>query len=165
MPVIILLLVIAVLAGCGGNPPRSSPGVGVVNLTREVVIPANRARTVFEGGRQVDAGGRQAPHCEFEISTVSKRPQVVEPDTFGVRRIGNRIVGDQDSGIPPSMWGRDAFFCIQDMIYETDIRLASDVQPGVRRLLCRQTFDTCHRGWYLTLPEIQQILGPTFNFQ
>lgn len=161
---IILLFTVVLLAGCGGNPSRPA-GAGVVELNRELVIPANRARTVFEAGRQVDAGGKYVPHCEFEISTVSESPQVVKPDVFGVQRIGNRIVGDQDSGAPPSLFGRDAFFCIADMIYETDIRLASDIQPGVRRLLCRQTFDTCTGGRYLSLPEIQQILGSSFSFR
>ncbi len=164
MRCLIIGLALVLLAGCGGNPPRA-PAIGVVNLTQEVVIPPNRARTVFQGGRQIDAGGRYDPHCELEISTVSDRTQVVKPDTFGVRRIGNRVVGDQNSGIPPRIWGRDAFFCIEDMIYETDIRLASDIQPGVRRLLCRQAFSTCGGGRYLSLPEIQQILGPNFSFQ
>lgn len=166
MRYLIIGVILVILAGCGGNPTRSqAPAVGVVILKQDVVIPANRARTVFQGGRQVDAGGRYVPHCELEISTVSEQPQVVKQDTFGVQRIGNRVVGDQDSGAPPRLWGRDAFFCIADMIYETDIRLASDIQPGVRRLLCRQTFDTCGGGRYLSIPEVQQILGPKFSFQ
>ena len=153
----------ALLAGCmAGQPAR--PGVGVVTLTREITIPPNRARAVFQGGRQVDGGGGYAPHCELEISTVSEQPQVVRPDRFGVRRIGSRVVGDQDTGMPPRLFGRDAFFCIEDMIYETDIRLGSDIQPGVRRILCRQTFDTCTGGRFLSLGEIQAILGPSFRF-
>ena len=151
------------LAGCmAGQPAR--PGVGVVSLTQEVTIPPNRARAVFQDGRQVDGSGRYTPHCELEISTVSEQPQVVRPDRFGVRRIGNRVVGDQDTGMPPRFFGRDAFFCIEDMIYETDIRLGSDIQPGVRRILCRQTFDTCTGGRFLSLREIQAILGPSFHF-
>ena len=153
----------ALLAGCMASQP-ARPGLGVVTLTKEITIRPNRARAVFQDGRQVDAGGRYTPHCEFEISTVSEQPQVVRPDRFGVRRIGNRVVGDQDTGMPPRYFGRDAFFCIADMIYETDISLGSDIQPGVRRILCRQTFDTCTGGRFLSLGEIKAILGPSFRF-
>ena len=153
-----------VLSGCAGAPPGPAvPGAGTVTLTREVSIPAGRARAVFEGGRQVDAGSRLEPHCEFEISTVAPEPQVVRPDTFGVRRIGQRVVGDEDTGMPPRLFGRDAFMCIEEMIFETDIRLGSDIQPGVRRLLCRRTFDSCTGGRFLSAGEIRAILGATFR--
>jgi len=169
------LLVLLPLAGCVsvGGMYGGSSGVGVgvathtgvhngsvqahtLRLTRELKIAPGRARAFFQDGVQSGGKDRYRPYCEFEISTVSERPQWVRPDTFTIRRVERRTVTDEDTGMPlffPTVFGS------QDIFYETHLWLDSRRQPGVRKLVCRDWSQDFGRGGHLSGRAIQSVLG------
>lgn len=134
-----------------------------LRLTREVIIPAGRARAMFQDGRQVGGVDRYRPHCEFEINTVSEQPQRVAPDRLFVVRRERRVVTDENAAIPAFFSG--PFDCDRDNFYESLYWLRAEQQPGVRRLLCRDWFRSCDLGRHLSLDEILEVLGPGFRLE
>lgn len=131
-------------------------------LTRDLEIPAGWARAFFQDGRQTSGKDRYRPHCEFEVSNVSDGTETVRADRFVITGITQRMMMDEDSGVPvfmPNMFGS------QDIFYETRMKLASRHQPGVRELICRDWSQDFGRGWYLSLGQMQAVLGDHFVFR
>ena len=122
-------------------------------------IPAASARLRFQDGGPVGASDRFRPHCEFELSTRSEEPQPVERDRFRVTAIQRRTLSDELSGMPAMPLMR----CNQDVYYETRLWLASERQPQVRVLICREVFDGCAFGRHPGAAEIGEALGPYFE--
>jgi hypothetical protein len=153
---IVMAAIIAV--GCqGGGVLRESepPALHELRLKQALSIPAGAARTYFQQGRQQAGKNRYEPHCEFELSTVSDRPQSVRADVFKVRRLTQRLVADEHSGMPPAL----NLMRNQDVFYETQVLLQSLKQPAVRKLICRHWTQSYGRLDYLSGAQIQAILG------
>ncbi len=145
-----------------GTPPPVDDWHWV--LGQQLTIPAGRARTWFQDGRQVARVDRYRPHCELEIATVSEQPQQVRPDRLHVQRRERRIVLDEDAAIPTIGFAWP-FDCNRDHFYETLFWLRAESQPGVRRLLCRDWFRSCDPGRQLSLDEMLRVLGPAFRLE
>ena len=151
------------LTGCQGTGSRSGIApIGTVEVLQPVTIPANRARATFQDGKPVDGGEPYNLYCELEISTVSAQAPLVEKDLFAVTRTGSAFISDADSRLPIS--GPFVEVNCGDLIfYEVDYRIASDLQPGVRKIRCLQGFNACEGG--VANPDRESIaaaLGPTF---
>jgi len=153
------------LAGCqsGPGPRYAPPGLATVEILSPLTIPAGRARAVFQDGRPVDGGYPYDPHCELEVSTVSEQPQQVQKDLLAVTRTGTAVLSDPVARLP--LAGPFVDIECGDMIfYETWFRLASDRQPGVRKLSCRQAFNACWgEGHHVSRDAIERALGPAFR--
>jgi hypothetical protein len=151
----------AVLGACvSPTPVRTGTATGFeLVLRRPLEIPAASAHLRFQDGGPVGASDRFRPHCEFELSTRSEQAQPVEPDRFQVTAIQRRTLSDELTGMPAIPLMR----CNQDVFYETRLWLASERQPQVRALICREVFDGCAVGRYPGKAEIGDALGPYFE--
>lgn len=159
MRIITLLLCIVSIAACqaGGGPMGGSPVAPLheLELKREVYIPARAARAFFQHGARTPSKDRYQSYCELEISTVAEQPRRVAPDTFTITGVVRRLVSDEDSGMPVRL----DIFGGQDIFHETHLRLSSERQPGVRKLICRSWSQYPGRGRFLSVREMQAILG------
>ena len=141
VPALLVVSACGTWTGSGYVPDR----IGRVEIVQPVTIPANRARATFQGGRQVSGGYPYNPYCELEISTVSEQPQRVETDVFVVTRSGSALISDADARLPIA--GPFVNVTCGDLIfYEVEHWLASDRQPGVRKIRCLQGFNACWGG-------------------
>ena len=155
------------VSGCQGAPDTRPvlPRLATIEIVAPVTVPANRARAIFQGGGQVYAADPYAPYCELEISTVSAQSQQVGTDLFVVTRRNIAILSDPDARLP--LYGPFVDITCGDKIYhEVEYRLASDRQPGVRHLRCRQAFNACWgRGGYPGRDAIRRALGTAFRVE
>ena len=146
-----------ILASC--SVPERGPATGGIRafeLQRDVMVPANQARVIFQHGRAKPARNLFEWHCELEINTVSESPQRVLADTFKVTSANARIVRDEQSGMPAMPFG--AIDC-GDRFYETHYRLDSTRQPGVRKMICRNGYTFCSGGKFAGRNEMREIFG------
>jgi hypothetical protein len=172
----LLLCLAALLWGCSstGNYGQESPyyrypGENRLVLNHALEIPANWATARLQAGRVVPFGHVQehAPHCIFEINTVSEMPQRVEPDTFTIVRVGWQIspIAARSGFVPAFFYADEGSFT--QMFYKTIFTLRSERQPGVRQLTCQS--DQYAAGIaiprYLSVPEIRQALGGIFTLE
>jgi hypothetical protein len=162
-PLLAAALLPGALAACVCSTPvrSNSTTAYALVLHRPLEIPAASAHLRFQDGGPVTASDRFRPHCEFELSTRSEQPQAVEPDRFQVTAVQRRTLSDELSGMPALPLMR----CNQDVFYETRLWLASQRQPQVRVLVCREVFDGCAFGRYPGPAEIGQALGPYFELR
>lgn len=157
---------LAGLWGCGSAPARYQPAaIATLEILTPVTVPAGRARTHFQGGRPVYSVDPYRPYCELEIDTVAETPQRVEPDLLVVRDRTTALLSDPEARLPLSGPFVD-LQCGDRIYYEVAYRLASDRQPGVRKLSCRLAFNACWEpGRYPTGADIRDALGPGFRLQ
>ena len=148
---------ISILTAC--SPPERRPvpgGIQAFELHRDVMVPANQARVIFQHGRTKAGKNLFDWHCELEIDTVSESPQRVLADTFTVTSASARIVRDELSGMPAMPFG--ALDC-GDRFYESHYRLQSARQPGVRKMICRNGYTFCSGGMFAGRNEMREIFG------
>jgi len=154
----------ALLGGCnltGSRLPNADDWRLI--LLNDVVIPAGRARALYQNGKQVARVDLYNPHCEIEIDTVDERPQRLHADSFYVTRRMLRVVSDEQSAMPASILS--PLNCSEDNYYESLFWLASERQQDIRMLLCRNWSMSCDLGRHLTLAEILNVLGPKFKLE
>lgn len=166
-PAMAVVAVLAILTGCQNWPDARyvTPGAAALEVLAPVTIPANRARAHFQHGGPVFSVDAYEPYCELEISTVAEQPQRVERDVFLVRRVTTAILSDPEARLPLSGPFVD-IDCGDRVYYEVAYRLASDLQPGVRKLSCRRAVNACWPGGgYPYLEEIRAALGPGFELR
>ena len=145
------------LTACGVPERRPvAGGIQAFELHRDVVVPANQARIIFQHGRPKAGKNLFDWHCELEINTVSESSQRVLADTFSVTSASARIVRDELSGMPAMPFG--VIDC-GDRFYETHYRLHSSRQPGVRKMICRNGYTFCSGGKFAGRYEMQAIFG------
>ena len=104
------------------------------------------------------------PFCYFEVADISNAPQSIEPGTFtitAVRQDETEIIARAGPGrlvVQPSIGGQgDAGL---RMIYRMfEMRLHSDEQPQVKKLVCSGGFDIESWAKLPKLKEIEQALG------
>lgn len=166
---------LSLLAGCAtvqdlgpSSPHFRYPEGTRLSLNQAVEIQPGEASVRLQFGRIVPRNGvqEQEPHCIFEIDTVRDTVQRIEPDVFTVTRVDRGVwmsafpvaaalrVGLGDHSGPTLIY------------YQTEFRLRSARQPGVRSLLCQSNQNAAgiHPNMrHLTLEEIRQALGAIFT--
>lgn len=161
----LLLGATSVLGGCQMLPGQQyvPGGIGTIEIGAPQTVPPGSARIFYQGGRPVAVVDRYEPHCELEISTVSEREQTVAPGRFRVVRGATAVLSDPDARLP--LFGPFVDVgCGDEVYYEVEYRLASEEQPGVRLLRCRQAFPICGPGrhHYPTREMVDAALGKDF---
>lgn len=144
------------LTACAPVGVRHEQAVSAFTLNRDVIIPANQARVIFQHGKARRGKNLFDWHCELEIDTVSASPQRVQADTLIVTGAYSRIVRDEQSGMPLMTFG--VLDC-GERYYESHYRLHSDRQPGVRKMLCRNGYHFCGNGGFITREEMKEVFG------
>ena len=160
-----MLLGVAALSGCqllpGGHFVPG--GIGRVDILVPQEIPPASARARYQGGERVALVDEYEPHCELEVNTVSPSARVVQPGRFTVVGGGTAVLSDPDARLP--LYGPFVDLgCGDAVYYEVEYRLASESQPDVRLLRCRQAFPVCSpEGQYYPSREVvQRTLGEGF---
>ena len=148
-------------AGTGGfsGGGTAAPPTALV-LDRSIHVPAERARAVFQGGRQSLSASYYDPYCELVTATVSEQPQTLAPDRFAVVSTSNRLLKDPIAEIPPFVLS--GVSCSDPLYQESRWQLKSDRQPSVLYLRCLVPYFHCRLGPPADIAAVRAILGPTF---
>ncbi len=146
------------LAGCAHSPGDYLDDGSVVTLNRAVTVPRNQVAASIRGGfigSQFDYEGQ----CRLELYTISREKRVIEPDEFTVEKTN---------------WAREYFGLFHPLNsyaqirvgegpnlywYITYIYLRSSEQPDVYRLRCRHLQQNEYDPKYLTIEQLQTIVG------
>lgn len=158
--VLVLCAGVLSLGGCAGV--AEAPPPFAVTAPQPILIPAQRAHTAFQGGRQVGGVNRFEPWCELEIRTVSDQPQRVEAGRFAVRRLTQAFIRDYNTRAPALIGGLS---CSDLVFQETTWWL--EPQPGspVTWLRCLAPYTHCRFGPPLSLAQTQAVVGPSLRIE
>lgn len=155
---IVSVLFITACSGLGRSPDASLPDGSIITLNQPVTVPRNQVAASVRGGfigTQQDFEGS----CRLELWTLSSEPRVIEPDEFVVERTNWRR--EYFGGFHPMNSyasvrigeGPNLFW------YITFINLSSEKQPDIFRLRCRHLQQSENFPNYLTVQQIQTIVG------
>lgn len=145
------------MASCNTGNVRDDPrGITEFVLKSPVTISPGTARVKFQNGRAGRSASLLELACEVEVTDVRETPQTVQPDRFKTTRVMNRVVRDEQSGMPAMV--PNVFSC-NELYYESHWWLTSDKQPNVRKMICRQGFYNCNPGYYATRESMRYALG------
>jgi len=155
-------------SGCQTNPSAQppyaiAPGSRVV-LHQSLAITPQATHVTLQHGRVAgDAASRFDPRCRFTITRLSDEPQHLLPEAFVVERITQYrrpfgMGGRQPGALRVAGFGWSGLFDPgRELDYVTDMKLRSETQPDIRRLICLITDDPL--GRFLTLSQIRETLG------
>jgi hypothetical protein len=156
------LLLFLFTTSCTSLPDTPGTPVNQLVLTKTISIPPRNAHVTFQEGKPQNGRDLFSWHCDLEISTVNESAQSVLPDSFVIQRSLNRLVSDEQSGMPVMSVGNH--FC-GERYYETHYWLSSTKQPGVRKMTCRIGYNFCENGDYINREQLHAVLGDWFNMQ
>ena len=154
--VVCVMGAVLALTGCAAGV-GSNRGIPIeLEIPAALTIPASRAHTKFQNGRQVYSVNRYAPWCELEIETLSEEPQQVEPGRFRVRRVQHAFIKDYNARIPAFLGG----FSCDDLVFKETFWWLAPAQPSpVIYLRCLAPYVHCRIGPHLSLPQVQDVVG------
>ena len=147
------------------NPYYMPPAGTKIQLNQPVTVPAGVARVFIQRGQLVNkmAFDRYVPSCNFELNSLSDKPQTIAPETFLVVRVQQemsevvqleapirvaslKLAGKNDSGLPM-------------VTHSVHLWIGSDLQPNLRRLTCRGAFDDMPTAYPPSIIEMRAALG------
>jgi hypothetical protein len=136
----------------------TSPPVPIeLEIPSALTIPAGRAHTSFQKGRQVYSVNRYEPWCELEIETVSEEPQWLDPGRFRVGRMQQSFIKDYNTRFPALIAG---FGCDDLVFKETMWWLLPEQSSSVLYLRCLAPYVHCRIGPFLSPGQMQEVFGP-----
>ncbi|MES9968420.1 MAG: hypothetical protein ABW092_00185 [Candidatus Thiodiazotropha sp.] len=143
--------------------PYNLPPIGSkVVLMEQVAIEPGTTRTFLQRGRPMSIGDfdRYRSNCNFEVDKLSDRVQLIEPDTFVVKKVQRltaEVVRNPDN--------QPRFFAVEIdrgspiVTHGYHLWLSSEQQPDVMRITCRGAFDDLSRAEPPSIDEIREALG------
>lgn len=164
MRLLVTVCLLATLVACAGSNPFAMPPDSYVangtsiRLNAPVTVPRNSVAVPIRGGH-IGSRYRYDGTCRLELKTLGKEPRVVEPDEFTVERTtwATEYFGGLD---PRNMYAASMITDGPSLLtYKTYIYLQSARQPDVFRLQCQHLQQSDGRPRYLTMAEIQVLLG------
>lgn len=164
------------LAACNTGPiPVSSPyfqipaGTKII-LKQKLTIPPNAGRVYIQYGKVVTPKEKDNyhAHCWFLSWNVLEHAQTIKPDTFTVLRSQQLedVVMRQHS---LQFAANGPRFNMNDggpmaLVYSTEMRIHSDSQTAIRRLVCSHWEDPLDAR-HLTVAQMQKALGHIAEIQ
>lgn len=166
----LLLAVGVMLSGCrpyavrnaadASSHHRSVPVGTVLVLHRELTIAPTYARVFFQNGHAGSAISEYQPHCQLEVRRVLPVTQTVQPDEFVIRKVVYDIIDVAAApGVKLAWIMSGAGGEVSDIMMAWDMRLHSDKQPQVVKLMCGGAFDSPGRARLPSLEEMRAALG------
>lgn len=163
-------ILLGTLVACGGSsvfrmdPANYVPDGSIITLNEPVPIPRNAVAAAIRGGYIADRYTHEA-HCRLEVRTLSAEPRLIEPDAFEVVRTSWEW--EYFGGLDPRVMyaaiitpeGPSLFW------YTTYVFLKSDLQPDIYRLRCRHLQESDINPRYLTVAQIQQVMGTVMTIE
>ena len=143
---------------------------GVLELQREVVIPANRTRVFLQQGRPVFGINEWYPHCQLRVRTILEQAQTVQADRFTIDEVFGMVEQVVSSGamrvaaagatvIAGGGGGNGNGNGEGRQMYSYFMGLHSDQQPQVTFLVCGGAVLEPALAEYPTLQDIHTALG------
>ncbi|UCE88088.1 MAG: hypothetical protein JSW10_06830 [Pseudomonadota bacterium] len=174
MKLLVAILTASALAiyGCQGGPqtkasPEDSlfytiPAGSRLTLNRPLAIPAGKAAVFLADGeiKALTAIDPYYPHCKFEVLHIRRTEQIVEADTFTVRRVQLEEFA-QDTA-PVQLAGMLLADSASPEPWATHLYLDSPRQPDVLRMSCQHWEDPPMAN-HLTVRQIRTALGDWFT--
>ena len=149
-----------ILSGCSGIGRPLPYGLLTVEYDRPITIPAGRAHTKFQFGRQVSGVDRYEPWCELEIRTVSEEPQRIEPDSLVVAKVNQSFIKDYNTRISAVLGGLSC----DDLVFkETTWWMEPETGSPVMYLRCLAPYTNCRFGPPLSVEQIRGVVGPKLD--
>ena len=142
----------------GRNPNDYVANDTIITLNEPVTVGRNSVSAGLRGG-YIGTQQEYEGHCRLELWTISREQRVIEPDDFTVERSNweweyfggfdplNTYAGILTRGGPNLFW------------YTTYVYLRSERQPDVYRLRCRHLQQSDRDPRYMTVAQMQTVLG------
>ena len=172
-----LLLAIAVLGSCQSHPKTASsllidpPDGTLLVLHKTITIPPEQAHIYIQHGRvrSVNDTNLYTPNCKLRLKNPRPNPQIIEPDKFRIVQVRHytdlfqltEVVETRLAGLSVNVLGGNN---LGDIMYVTEIRLQSQKQPAVERLLCQQ-LDDPGLGEHVSREQIVETLRGIASFE
>jgi hypothetical protein len=170
---LVLALQLSLLAGCQSAPATknnqfhsSVPVAGATLVTHtDILIPLEQAHIYIQNGQilTVNDTNLYTPHCKLRLKNIQPDSQRISPDRFQiieVRRYTELFLLTETNRLQVAGQlvigggGGD----LGDIMYITELKLHSDQQPQVTKLLCQQLDDPA-LGEYVSAVQIINTLG------
>jgi hypothetical protein len=143
---------------------------GILELHREVVIPAQRTRVFFQDGRASYGINEYYPHCELRVRDISEQSQTVQADRFSIERVfgsvdeivssgGIQLAGSVGTTLILGGGGNGNGNGEMRLMYTYFMALHSDRQPHVTYFVCGGAFEEPALADYPTLQDIRTAIG------
>lgn len=155
-----------------GRPNENStllevPAGSTVVLKQELIVPAYQQDVFLQKGKAYDFStvNKWLPYCAFSLYAQTKKPRVMEPDTFVVRKLSRQLLF-QLAGRPVQVAGiTDGSDGIQNWrVNAAVMELSSGRQPDVVKLTCA-AWGLPPDATYVTLAAIRGALGNLASLQ
>ncbi len=146
-------LVAVTLAGCQtaamknvNSPAYRIPSGSTLTLTEALHIPAGTRHVKLQHGKPVAGVDEYKVNCQFRVYDLGV--ESIRPDTFIIARAGD---GQEWQSRP---------YVVR---YYKELRLRSEAQPQVVRLIC-QKWDDPRAGRSISVPNMRDALGHYVSF-
>jgi hypothetical protein len=144
------------------SPYYRIPAGSTLTLNQPITFAPNVVSVyLYEGKIQPHATiDVYKPHCKFELYEMRATEQVINPDTFSIRKAVYQNINHKPSGparVIPAVHTRSSY-SPSFQPYTTYMYLQSEKQPNVYLLSCLHWEDPVEAN-YLTLAQIKQALG------
>ena len=158
IPIVIFLSSCATSEYLGRNPEDYLANGSTITLNQPIRVPRNAVAAGIRGG-SIGTLHEFEGHCRIELWSISSEERFIEPDEFTVVRTNwqweyfggfhplNSYAGILTSEGPNLFW------------YTTYIYLESPQQPDVYRLRCRHLQESDVDPRYLTVAQMQAVMG------
>jgi len=168
------LLVPFLLYGCLSTQARISwentygiPVNSTVSLLQPLTIPVQDTRVFIQHGKAVYSQGyiygydQYYPFCFFEVQNIAEVEQTIQADNFTITEV-YRDETEFVQTTPTRMASLINVNIVNDLaliVQTMTMRLHSDRQPGVNKLVCAGGFDSPPFAELPTIKEIEEALG------
>ena len=158
-------------------PPKGS----IVRINEELTVPPPWARVFLQRGEAVSYGhlDRYYPSCNFELESISQKPQIIRPGEFEIVHVSRReeyIVRRAPKlyAGPVTLTGSEADFTEPLMLagggggesgsgsmfmHTVRMRLNSEEQPDMYMLTCRGAQDNPPDVEFVSIDEMHEAMG------
>lgn len=141
---------------------------GVLELHRDVAIPAHRTRIFFQDGRLLSGINEYHPHCQLRVRNILEQTQMVQADRFAI----DKVFGTLDevvSNEPVRLAAAGASHIAgggggggngeSRLMYSYFMALHSERQPQVTYFVCGGAFREPAFTDYPSLQDIRTAMG------
>lgn len=168
-----LLLFPFITSACHAGPyPVSSPYYDIpvgseIIVSKKLTILPEQGRVYLQGGQTTSYSSldKYTAHCWFESWKIMQTPQIIEPDTFQVKR--SQKLEEYVDRKEPQQFAENQFSkqtrylsdgSLTAIEYSTVMTIHSDKQANIRRLTCNHWEDPAD-AQHLTVAQMQSALG------
>ena len=168
------LLTPFLLYGCLSTQARVSwdntygiPANSTISLLQPLTIPAQDTQVFIQYGKAVYSSGytygydQYYPFCFFEVQDIAQAEQTIVADNFTITEV-TREETEFVQTTPTRMANLitvGADYTIPIIVQTTTMKLHSDKQPQIKKLVCGGGFDHPPFAKLPTIKEIEEALG------